>query len=108
MPVLKDGNVYKYKLNPNEYSNKWEAIGGLIHLYFKINPQEYRDLLHDIKIIKKQSKYKAMSKDKTWKWGITMPNGLLVEIEKVYPDILHKPGSVQKFLTKFPLFAIPE
>ena len=93
------------------YEDTWSKVDSVIKTYKELhkNDNEWKLWLKDVNRIRQTRKNEYSSnKDKSIRFGITIPPQLMFEIEVVEPDMFSNKKLFSRFMKHYPIFVIPE
>lgn len=88
-------------------NDMWSRIDEIIKAYIELHPMEMQAL-----ILTNQERRNdlldgmATTKDKSLRWGISIPGPLLFKIEALYPELMTDKKLFHKFMKRYPAFRI--
>jgi hypothetical protein len=105
-----DGDVSGlYNLNPLAITggSLWDKVKVLVEEYTRLHPQEMQLHIMETKAISESRRNAtASSKDKSIRWGCSIPVGLMFKLEVLAPDLFSDKKNYYGFLKRYPGFRI--
>jgi hypothetical protein len=82
-------------------SDMWDRIEQIIAAYTKVHPLEMELLVRENAEISKSRINDTASSKAGIRWGLSIPHGLLFEIQTLYPELFLNKNLFHKFLKKY-------
>lgn len=99
--------VYAVDPTKGKFGDRWARVGAAIESWAKLHPQEFAEHCLAVEYERQaQMNAYASTKDKSLRWGCSIPVGLGRMLELIEPELFTDPKLGQKFMKKFPIFNV--
>lgn len=85
----------------NATGGRWAMIDQVIREYTQLHPSEMEMLVYENKAISDSRNAHAASENKSIRWGISVPAGLLFALERVEPMLFVEKPLYHEFLKRY-------
>jgi hypothetical protein len=95
------------KITPDKAQDMWGVIEGLVQDYIRIHPQEVREVIEAVKVLRRETRSDTgATKNKSLRYGMCLPLGLELIIKRHYPEVFSEKRKFHKLMRLFPGFRV--